>query len=141
MNRTTLEDLEQKVLALRALHAKLRELDAGESFGDIVARGRPKSGMLWAEVERLLWEGSVLEIRLRILDVRERETEPPSFLGIVEGFPEILVHATTVGQAERDLVNALERHFRRLMDQEATRCSWTTIQRYKRSVSSCPVKG
>ena len=45
VNRTILEDLEAKVLALRALHAKLRDMDAGESFGDIVARGRPKSEM------------------------------------------------------------------------------------------------
>ena len=45
VNRTILEDLEAKMLALRALHAKLRELDAGESFGDIVARGRPKGVM------------------------------------------------------------------------------------------------
>ena len=63
----------------------------------------------------------MLEIRLRILDVRERETDPPSFLGIAEGFPEILVHATTVEQVERDLVNALEQHLRRLMNLEATR--------------------
>jgi hypothetical protein len=41
VNRVILEDLEQKVLALRALHAKLRDLDAGASFGDVVARGRP----------------------------------------------------------------------------------------------------
>jgi hypothetical protein len=41
VNRVVLEDLEQKVLALRALHAKLRDLDAGESFGDVVARSRP----------------------------------------------------------------------------------------------------
>ena len=41
VSRTILEDLEQKVLALRALHAKLRDMDAGESFGDVVARGRP----------------------------------------------------------------------------------------------------
>jgi hypothetical protein len=41
VNRVILEDLEQKVLALRALHAKLRDLDAGESFGDVVARSRP----------------------------------------------------------------------------------------------------
>ncbi len=46
VNRTILEDLEAKVLALRALHAKLRDLDAGESFADVVARGRPKSEML-----------------------------------------------------------------------------------------------
>ena len=63
----------------------------------------------------------MLEIRLRVLDVRERETDPPSFLGIVEGSPGILEHATTVEQAEKDLVNALEEHLTRLMDQEATR--------------------
>jgi hypothetical protein len=43
VNRVILEDLEQKVLALRALHAKLRDLDAGASFGDVVARARPRS--------------------------------------------------------------------------------------------------
>jgi len=43
VNRVILEDLEQKVLALRALHAKLRDPDAGASFGDIVARSRPRS--------------------------------------------------------------------------------------------------
>ena len=63
----------------------------------------------------------MLEIRLRILDVREHETNPPSFLGIVEGFPGILVHATSVEQTERGLVNALEEHLKQLMDQEATR--------------------
>lgn len=63
----------------------------------------------------------MFEFRLRILDVREQDTGLPSFLGVVEGFPEILVHATTVGQAERDLVNALEEHLMRLMDLEATR--------------------
>lgn len=63
----------------------------------------------------------MFEIRLRILDVRERETDPNSFLGIAEGFPEILVHATTVEQVEKELVNALEGHFNRLMDLEATR--------------------
>ena len=63
----------------------------------------------------------MLEFRLRVLDVREHDTDPPSFLGIAEGFPGILVHATTVERAERDLVNALEEHLRRLMDQEATR--------------------
>ena len=46
VNSTVLADLEQQVMALRALHAKLRDQDAGESFGDIVARGRPKSEML-----------------------------------------------------------------------------------------------
>ena len=42
VNRTILEDLETKVLALRALHAKLRDMDGGESFGDVVARSRPR---------------------------------------------------------------------------------------------------
>jgi hypothetical protein len=42
VNRTILEDLEQKVLALRALHVKLQDLDAGENFGGVVARGRPR---------------------------------------------------------------------------------------------------
>ena len=63
----------------------------------------------------------MIEFRLRILDARERDTDPFSFLGIVEGFPEILVHARTVEQTERDLVNALEGHLRGLMDHEATR--------------------
>ncbi len=43
VNRVLLEDLEQKVLALRALHAKLRDLDAGPSFGEVVARSRLRS--------------------------------------------------------------------------------------------------
>ena len=46
VNRTILEDLEEKVLALRALHAKLRDAVAGESFGEVVGRGRPRSEML-----------------------------------------------------------------------------------------------
>jgi len=50
VNRTILEDLEQKVLALRGLHAKLRDLDAGENFGGVVARARPT-------VSRQLFEG------------------------------------------------------------------------------------
>ena len=63
----------------------------------------------------------MLEIRLRILDARERETDLPSFLGIAEGFPQVLVHALSVEQAERELVSALERHLARLMDHEETR--------------------
>lgn len=62
----------------------------------------------------------MFEIRLRILDARVRETDPGSFLGVAEGFPQVLVHATTVERAERDLVNELEEHLRRLMDFEAT---------------------
>jgi len=41
VNRTILEDLEEKVLALRQLHAKLRDMDAGESFAGVVSRSRP----------------------------------------------------------------------------------------------------
>ena len=41
VNRVLLEDLEQKVLALRALHEKLRDRLDGASFGDVVGRGRP----------------------------------------------------------------------------------------------------
>jgi hypothetical protein len=41
VNRIILEDLEQKVVALRALHVKLRDMDAGESFAGVVARSRP----------------------------------------------------------------------------------------------------
>ena len=62
------------------------------------------------ETKRILWEGSAFESRLRVLDVRERMTDPPALLAIVEGFTGILVHATTVEPAERDLVNALEEH-------------------------------
>ncbi len=39
MNRVIPEDLEQKVMALRAMDAKLRNLEAGDSFGDLVAGG------------------------------------------------------------------------------------------------------
>jgi hypothetical protein len=63
----------------------------------------------------------VFEFRLRILDARERETDPFSYLGIVEGFPDILVHATSVEQAEIDLVNALGEHLERQMDRDSTR--------------------
>jgi hypothetical protein len=41
VNRVILEDLEQKVLALRQLHAKLRDTGGGPSFGELVARSRP----------------------------------------------------------------------------------------------------
>jgi len=41
VNRTILEDLEERVLALHALHVKLHNFDAGPSFGDVVARSRP----------------------------------------------------------------------------------------------------
>lgn len=63
----------------------------------------------------------MLEIRLRILDAREREADLPSFLGIAEGFPQVLTHSMSLEQAERDLVNALESHLTRLMHHEETR--------------------
>jgi hypothetical protein len=44
VNCTILEDLEAKVLALRALHAKLSGAEGGPSFGEIVARSRPSRG-------------------------------------------------------------------------------------------------
>jgi len=37
MKGTILRDLEEEVLAFRALHARLRDLAAGENFGDVVA--------------------------------------------------------------------------------------------------------
>jgi hypothetical protein len=66
----------------------------------------------------------MFEFRLRILDVRERESDPPSFLGIVEGFPHVLVHATTASQAERDLTSALVDYVEGLRDQHSTRIEW-----------------
>ena len=42
VNRVILEDLEQKVVALRQLHEKLRDRLEGPSFGDLVAGGRPR---------------------------------------------------------------------------------------------------
>ena len=66
----------------------------------------------------------MFEFRLRILDARERATDPPSFLGIVEGFPEILVHATSAKQAETGLLDALRECLARLMNHGATRIDW-----------------
>jgi predicted RNase H-like HicB family nuclease len=61
----------------------------------------------------------MFEFRLRILDVGEG-----SFLGIVEGFPDVLMHATSPGQAEADLTRALVDHLERLQDRESTRIDW-----------------
>ena len=41
VHSTVLADVERQVMALRALRAKPRDMDAGESFGDVVARSRP----------------------------------------------------------------------------------------------------
>jgi len=61
----------------------------------------------------------VFEIRLRVL-----EAGPGSYLGIVEGFPQVLVHATTAAQAEADATRALADHLERSMDCEATRIQY-----------------
>jgi hypothetical protein len=66
----------------------------------------------------------VFEFRLRVLDVREREGDPPSFLGIVDGFPQVLVHAASAAEAERDLMAALADYLTRIQDREATRIDW-----------------
>jgi predicted RNase H-like HicB family nuclease len=58
----------------------------------------------------------MFEFRLRVLDVGRG-----SFLGIVEGFPEVLVHANSPQEAEADLTRALIDYLQRLQDQEATR--------------------
>lgn len=42
VNRAILLEPEARVRALQALPTKLRGQDAGESFGDIVARSRPR---------------------------------------------------------------------------------------------------
>ena len=88
VDRVILEDLEEKLLTLRRLHAKLRDLNAGESFVGsraVAAHLSQPTG------------GRLFEIHLSILDVRERDTDPPSFLGRVERFPEALAHATSLG--------------------------------------------
>jgi hypothetical protein len=76
----------------------------------------------------------MFEFRLRILDVREREGDLPSFLGIVEGFPDIMIHSTSINQAEIDLTNALIERLKRLQDPEATRLElddFPTIRRFR----------
>jgi len=42
VHSTVLSDVEQQVMALRALHAKLRDFDGGENFGGLISRGRPR---------------------------------------------------------------------------------------------------
>jgi predicted RNase H-like HicB family nuclease len=58
----------------------------------------------------------MFEFRLRILEAGEG-----SYLGVVEGFPTVLVHARSATDAEQDLVRALVTHLERLLDREATR--------------------
>jgi hypothetical protein len=66
----------------------------------------------------------MFEFRLRILDVREREIDPASFLGIVEGFPQVMAHATSTSDAERELFASLGDYLTRIQDREATRIDW-----------------
>lgn len=56
----------------------------------------------------------MFEFRLRIL-----EAGPDSFLGTVEGFPAVIVHADSANEA--DLVRALVDYLERLSDHEGTR--------------------
>ena len=56
----------------------------------------------------------MFEFRLRILDVGEG-----SFLGIVEGFPDVMVHAASACQAEADSDRALGTHLESLQDSGA----------------------
>ncbi len=58
----------------------------------------------------------MFELRLRSL-----EAGPSSYLGVVEGIPDILVHPATPGEAEGDLVRALIDHLERGMDDGSTR--------------------
>ena len=57
--------------------------------------------------------------RLRVLKAGE-----DSYLGIVEGFPEIMVHSITAAGAEADLVRGLIDYLERLQDRETTRIEW-----------------
>jgi len=57
--------------------------------------------------------------RLRILKAGE-----DSYLGLVEGFPEILIHSVSAAGAEADLVRGLIDYLERLQDRETTRIDW-----------------
>jgi hypothetical protein len=61
----------------------------------------------------------VFEIRLRILAYG-----PNRFLGIAEGFPDILTFSSTSEEAEIDLANAVIDHLRRSMNSDRTRLDW-----------------
>ncbi|MGI0130916.1 MAG: hypothetical protein ACREDE_03440 [Thermoplasmata archaeon] len=75
---------------------------------------------MW-EADRVVREGLEFGFRLRILDAREGDAGLYSFLGIVEGFPEILTHSESIEQAEIDLTNALIERLKRMQDHESTR--------------------
>ena len=63
----------------------------------------------------------MFEFRLRVLDVRERETDAASYLGVVEGFLGILVHADCPDVAEADLVRAVCDYLENLRRSDETR--------------------
>lgn len=58
----------------------------------------------------------MFEFRLRIL-----EAGPRSYVGIVEGFPVVMGHGPTVGEAETDTLRALSTFLEEQPDLEATR--------------------
>jgi hypothetical protein len=58
----------------------------------------------------------MFEFRLRIL-----EAGADSYLGLVEGFPQVLVHSTSASGAEAEVVRALVDFLERQKDQESTR--------------------
>lgn len=68
----------------------------------------------------------------------------PPYLGIAEGFPQVLTYLVSVEQAERDLVNALKRHLGRRVGYEATRLRYDDslggrlAQQYRESYSDVP---
>ncbi|MHB8352216.1 MAG: hypothetical protein ACYDFT_05985 [Thermoplasmata archaeon] len=83
----------------------------------------------------------MFEVRLSVLDVRERETAPPSFLGIVEGFPSVMAHAASADACEAAVVDALEDFLRRLQDDDATRLQldeFPTVRVVRLRIGPCP---
>lgn len=58
----------------------------------------------------------MFEFRLRIL-----EEGPNSFIGVVDEFPDFLVHGTSINEVEQDLVNVLIPQLRRLLNYEPVR--------------------
>jgi hypothetical protein len=78
-----IERVDERVGARRHSHQNVRDLEGGESFPGIVTRGDRRHETRCADRT-----GPVFDFRLRILDVRERDTDPFSYLGIVEGFPD-----------------------------------------------------
>ena len=83
----------------------------------------------------------MFEFRLRILDVRERDADPPSYLGIVEGFPQILVHSASLQEAESQLIQALRDHLALIQNREATWIQlddFPTVRTIKLHLTSAP---